>query len=113
MHHFLLYLSYLLLAVQVGAILLACRRRSCRLTLLAPSKAVEHGAYALMKPPAWRLLERVFAQRANQALTEPLIEAERVEHVPRVARCLRDDVVRAELIHANYARLGLTVRLCE
>ena len=76
---------------------------------MAPSKAVEHGANTLMEPPPGRFLERVFAQRADQALPEPLVEAKRVEHVPCIARRLGDDVVRSELIHANDARLCLSI----
>ena len=68
-----------------------------------PPEAIEHCAHSLVKSAAWVLLQHVFAQRANQALSEPLVQALGVEDVPGVAGSFGDNVVRSEFVHADYA----------
>ena len=58
---------------------------------------------------AFTPLQWVLAERADEPLVQPLREALGVEYVTAVATCLRYDVSRLELLHADNARLSPSV----
>jgi len=98
--HLYHFLNSLLLLLYDGSLALKLALASTAL------KAVKHVADSLVKALlSLFLLQRFFAEGADQALVQPLCQAVRVENMPCVARSFCHDVFCAEPVQTDDARL--------